>query len=137
VGGHDPVSTGAWRAGVSGVVDRAASGKSAVPISGTFTNLDFHEEAGDLLGLEIKIVPVAGGYQAVVLESVGEPQPLIVVDLSVEGTKIAFDVRGDEGDVAWTFSGTVSARSLSGTIRRGSNATEEVVLSRRCGYWDR
>jgi hypothetical protein len=118
-------------------VAAAASKRPTVQTAGTYTNLHFIEEAGDLLGLEIKIVPVAGGYQAAVLRSEGEPQPMVVVDLRVQGTSVAFDVRGEDGLVEWTFAGTVTARSLSGTISHARGAKEQVVLPRRCGYWDR
>lgn len=108
-----------------------------VKVTGTYSNLEYNEEGGDLLGIEIKIVPVAGGrLQAAVLVSEGEPAPLVLVDVRVSGRSISFKIPANIDD-AWTFQGTISAKALKGTITYSSGTKEEVTLPRRCGYWDR
>ena len=105
-------------------------------IAGTYTNLALHDETGDLVGTEIKIVPVVGGrYQAAVIVSVGEVQPLRVADVQVTGQSVSFVVREDNG-TSWSFRGTVSAESLKGTITHSEGGRENVTLRRHRSYWD-
>lgn len=114
--------------------------QSAVRVSGTYSNLAFNEEGGDLLGMEIKIVPASNDrFQAAILVSEGAPAPMVLVDLHVSGRAISFTVpaRNREIDDQWSFKGTISAKALKGTITHGSGAKEQVTLPRRCGYWDR
>jgi hypothetical protein len=33
--------------------------RHAVQVAGTYSTLEFHDEGGDLLGIEVKIVPIA------------------------------------------------------------------------------
>jgi hypothetical protein len=111
--------------------------KAPVRIAGTYTDLQYNAEGGDLLGMEIKIVPVVGDrMQAVVLVSEGEPAPLVIVDVHVKDHAISFAVP-ENVDQAWSFNGTVTATSLTGTITYASGIRRKVTLPRRCGYWDR
>lgn len=112
----------------------ACAQQTAVRVPGTYSNLEFNEEGGDLLGIEIKIVPVDNHFQGAVLISEGEPQPMILVTVNVRGSSVDFDVPGRDG---WKFSGRLTSKSLSGTITHVSGGLEKVVLLRRCGYWDR
>ncbi len=108
-----------------------------VQVAGTYSNLTYNEEGDDLLGFEVKIVPIVGErYQAAVLVSQGEPQPLRLADVHVSGPSISFEVREDDG-TSWSFRGTVSAQALKGTIAHSSGGREVVTLKRQCGYWDR
>jgi hypothetical protein len=112
----------------------ACAQQPAVRVPGTYSNLELNEEAGDLLGIEIKIVPVNNRFQGAVLITEGEPEAMVLVTVNVRGSAVTFDVPGKEG---WTFSGRITPRALSGTITHVSGGTEKVVLLRRCGYWDR
>jgi hypothetical protein len=116
---------------------KRGSNSKAVPvkIAGTYTNVHYIEEAGDLLGMEIKIIPLGERYQAAVFVCEGSVGPMRVVDLRVRGTTIAFDVRESE-DAAWSFAGTVSAKSLKGIVTHSLGGRESVTLQRKCGYWD-
>ena len=109
---------------------------SSVRVSGTFSSLEYNDEGDDLLGMEVKIVPVVHGYQAAVFVSEGEPQALHVVEVLVSGRSVSFKVREDDGS-SWAFQGTVSAQSLKGTITHSLGGHKTVTLPRRCGYWDR
>jgi hypothetical protein len=114
------------------------AGSGSVKVTGTYSNLQYNEEGGDLLGMEIKIVPVTGErLQAVVLVSDGAPAPMVLVDVHVSGRSITFKVPRNEFDDAWSFHGSISAKGLTGIITHGSGAKEQVTLPRRCGYWDR
>jgi hypothetical protein len=121
--------------GIATAAHAAGRSSSTVRIPGTYSNLRYNEDSGDLLGIEIKIVPVAGErLQAVVLASEGEPAPLVVVDVQRNGNTLSFRVPGDE---SWSFRGTVSAKALKGTITYGTGTRTPVTLLRGCGYWDR
>jgi hypothetical protein len=107
-----------------------------VQIPGTYSDLKYDSESGDLIGLEITIVPIAGErLQAVILSSEGEPSPLLVVEVHVKEHTISFDVAPNDGE-RWSFRGTVAAKSLKGTIDYHGGTKRAVTLVRRCGYWD-
>ena len=107
-----------------------------VRVTGTYSNLEYNEEAGDLVGVEVKIVPVSGGrLQPAVLVSEGEPAPMFLVDVRVSGSTVTFTVPG--GEEGRTFQGSISAKGLKGTITYASGVKQVVTLPRRCGYWDR
>ena len=114
----------------------AKSGVRPIQVPGTYSNLQYNEEGGDLLGIEIKVVPVVGGrMQAAVLVSEGEPAPLVIADVHVSDNAISFKVPENVNE-SWTFRGVVRLGSLRGTITYASGRKEEVTLQRRCGYWD-
>jgi hypothetical protein len=121
---------------VLATVAAAGEKKPVVRVAGTYTNLEYHEESGDLVGVEVKIVPVDDGFQAAVLVSEGAPQPLVVVTVSAKGGAVRFDVPGQNG-TSWSFIGTIGAKALTGTITYESGYRQKIVLQRRCGYWDR
>jgi hypothetical protein len=109
-----------------------------VQVSGTYTDIEFNEEGGDLLGMEVKIVPIGGRYQAAVLVSEGSPRPMVLVDVTVAAQEVRFHMPQSrrETDDSWSFRGTVSAGALDGIITYASGVKEHVRLARRCGYWD-
>lgn len=118
----------------------AAANAGAVRVTGTFSNLHYNNEGDDLLGMEVKIVPVSEGrYQAAILVSDGAPAPMVLADLHVSGRTVTFTVHvtSDGDDDSWNFAGTFSEKALVGTITHASGGTEKVTLPRRCGYWDR
>jgi hypothetical protein len=107
-----------------------------VKIAGTYTNVYYNEEAGDLLGMEIKIIPPSEEeHQAVVFVCEGSIGPMRLADVRVRGTNVSFEVR-ESDEASWSFVGTVSAKSLKGTITHSSGGRQTVTLQRRCGYWD-
>jgi hypothetical protein len=110
-----------------------------VEVAGTYSNLEFNDEGGDLLGIEVKIVPLGDRYQAAVLVSEGAPSPMVLVDVTVTAQEVRFRVprRDQERDDSWNFRGTVTASALNGVIIHASGVKENVKLPRRCGYWDR
>jgi hypothetical protein len=107
-----------------------------VTVAGTYSSLAYHEEAGDLVGMEIKIIPLDGGFQGAVLLSEGEPRAMVLVSVAVQGTDVRFQMSG-EGLPEWSFVGRVTPTQLVGKISYAEGGVEDVVLSRQCGYWDR
>lgn len=103
-----------------------------VRITGTFTNLSYNIESGDLLGTEILIVPGQGGFVAFVqLAEGGEPFSALVPP-KVEGPRIEFTMPEHGSYAGLKFSGAVSTTELVG---RWSSGQRE-VMKRGVSYWD-
>jgi hypothetical protein len=101
---------------------------------GTFSSLRFNSESGDVLGYEVRIVPVGETFQAVVQVAEGEPGPLHVVAVSIKDGQITFDVPF-ASDIVGRFVGKVTKTGLVGRISL-PNASETVQLKRSRSYWD-
>ena len=67
----------------------AACASGALPITGTFSDLRYVEESGDLVGTEIRIAAAGDGYQAVVQFAEGSPGELTIAN-------VTFAPAGDE-----------------------------------------
>lgn len=115
------------------------SGASAVPpgkdVVGTYTNLKFNQEGGDLLGVELRIVRTKKGYQGVLQFAEGGPEELILVDVQVEGKRIKFVIPDDNSN-AGSFSGVIENGALTGHFQYKSGGDEDVVLKKGKSYWD-
>jgi hypothetical protein len=97
-------------------------------ISGIFTSLKYHEEAGDLLGYEILIVPTGNEWSAVVQVAQGELGVPFVVPVTVKGQTISFPIPDEFG--GGSFNGKISSKSLKGTF-----GNDTVNLRRGKSYW--
>jgi len=107
-----------------------------VQVSGTYSNLQYNEQSGDLNGIEIKITPLVGNrMQAVVLLSTGEPSAFFLATVIHEGNAIRVEGRQGEGRT-WTLTGHVMPEELTGTVKEGKAPERHVRLPRRCSYWD-
>ena len=104
-------------------------------IAGTYSNLHYIEESGDLLGEEIKIVPGWPEYQGAFQAAQGGPEKLVIVDIKVDGAKIRFTIP-DSSSYAGEFTGEVENAVLKGQFRFKSGVLEKVELPRGKGYWD-
>lgn len=115
---------------------QALRAQDAPRITGTYTNMSYIEEAGDVVGEELKIVVVQGGcYQGALQFAEGEPEGLLVVNIEVKGNAISFAVPA--GDThAGRFSGTVSGGALHGEFRFERGGVEKVTLKKGKSYWD-
>ena len=115
----------------------SAAQDTAVHITGMYSNLYYNEEGGDLLGVELFIFRSKDGYQVLVQMAEGELPTASLVPLDVDGPNIRFTLPGG-GDSGMTFSGTVSAKGISGHWGNGqlsSTGTKDEVLKRGKSYW--
>lgn len=114
-------------------------GQTAKPrtprITGTYTNMYYNRESGDVLGEEIKIVVAEDGYQGVLQFAEGVPLDLIVVDVKAVGNKIGFSIP-DSSVHAGEFNGAIEEGVLKGEFRFKSGGVEQVRLPRGKSYWD-
>jgi hypothetical protein len=106
-----------------------------IRLTGTYTNMYFHREAGDLLGEEIKIVKTRQGYQGALQFSEGEPGDLIIVNIRIDGKNVNFQIPNDSS-YAGQFSGTIENGILKGKFLFKTGGMEDVELKKGKGYWD-
>ncbi|MES9996532.1 hypothetical protein [Desulfovibrio aminophilus] len=109
--------------------------------TGTFSNMYYNLEAGDLLGEEIKIVvgarrekesyPLIGIFQM----AVGAPFDPVLVDVRCEKNEIEF-VLPKSKIGAGVFRGRVSDKGIHGTLTHSPEVKREIDLPRRASYWD-
>jgi hypothetical protein len=107
-----------------------------IGITGTFSNLHYNSEGGDLLGMEVLIVPAQGdrvGFVAFVQLAEGDAPRSALVPLKVNGTKVEFTLPADGALPEIHFSGVVSKEHLVGTW---SPSGEQEVLKHGVSYWD-
>ena len=105
-------------------------------ITGTFTNLIYNTESGDLLGTEVLIVPAQGdhgGFVAFVQLAEGGGPYSALVPLKVEGSRIEFTMPPHGSYAGLQFSGLVSTTELVGKWSSG----QREVMKRGVSYWDR
>ncbi len=110
----------------------------AVPdlrIAGTYSSLAYHEEGGDLLGYEVRIIPTNKGLRAVVQIAEGGAGEVNVVQVVQTGETLAFNIPLAD-DAPARFEGKVTARGLEGTVTFPSGASERLILRRSVSYWD-
>jgi hypothetical protein len=106
--------------------------------TGTFSNLEYHQEGGDLLGVEIKIVHTKKGYQGALQISEGGPSQLMVVDVIFEKDTVKFEIPN-----AYTlygggvFEGKIDSKGIKGRFRFKGKAGDQESLVRGRSYWDK
>ena len=125
--------------GASGVVISGGTSAQSKPrVTGTFSNLVYTAEGGDLLGVEIKIVPTRRGFQGALQIAEGGPSEIMVVDVRVQGEQLEFTIPESYRPYGGgSFKGKVNANGIVGRFVFNGNAQEEARLVRRPGYWDR
>jgi len=104
--------------------------------TGTYTNLYFNEEGGDLLGEELKIVVTGKGYQGILQIAEGGGGELAIVDIVFDKNTIKFTIPESSSD-AGTFDGTITKKSIKGKLRFKSGGEKTVTLKKGQSYWDR
>ncbi len=102
---------------------------------GTFSNLRYIEEGGDVLGVEITILPQYETAYAIVQCAEGAPTAPVLVPIELKGNHFHFVLRtgrsGSDGD----FSGTISQRGM--TLHSTSEVCAGGFIPRRSSYWSR
>lgn len=104
--------------------------------TGTYTNMYYNKQGGDVLGEELKIVMTQGGrYQGALQFAEGEPEDLMVVDIELKGGTISFSVP-DVDRHAGHFSGTIDTGVIRGQFKFKRGGIENVTLKKAKSYWD-
>jgi len=114
-----------------------AFGKENIKITGTYSDLYYNEEGGDLLGCEIRIVAAKDGYEGTFQMSEGGPDSLLLIKpITVEGDKIKFKIP-DESLYAGEFAGNITKNKLEGILTLKSGNPIKLNLKRGKSYWDK
>jgi hypothetical protein len=106
-----------------------------VRVTGTYTNMYYNAEGGDVIGDEIKIVYTRNGYQGVVQFAEGEPEELVIVGVEVVGARVSFSVP-DSSPYAGKFTGIIEKDILRGEFKFKNGGADKVELKRGKSYWD-
>ena len=112
-----------------GFAGAAAAPQSHARVTGIYSNLQYNAEAGDLLGMELLIIPATSGYVACVQVAEGGAPFVAVVPISISGTQVQFILPPSYGGQHIT--GSFSGGKLVLHWPKG----QQEVLSRGKSYW--
>lgn len=100
-----------------------------VSVTGVYSNLAYHEDSGDLMGIEVHVLYSYSGYFAVVQCGGGDPA---IVSAEVEAETIAFslDEDGKDNCSLKKYEGHILEEGLN--LKSGS---ENLLLPRQESYW--
>ena len=108
---------------------------------GIYSSLEYHEESGDLVGVEIYVIPAGAGYWVVFQESQGEPAAPVLAPAEVGGDVITFDLPDTGSGYAGRFTGKfLEDGQLVGGFNNSTIApdgSELFSLRYGPGYWQR
>ena len=98
-------------------------------VTGIYSDLHYNSEAGDLLSMELLIVPSKAGYVACVQIAEGGAPFVAVVPISVSGAQVKFTMPASYGGqhITGSFAGTK-------LVLRWPKGQQEVLL-RGESYW--
>ncbi len=103
-------------------------------VTGTYSDMHYIQQSGDVLGTELKIVFTGSMFQGALQIAQGPPGELIMVN--VESKDLIQFTMPDDCEYPGNFSGTVSKGWLRGKFQYKNGFTETVALRRGKSYWD-
>jgi hypothetical protein len=109
--------------------------QNALRLTGTYSDMYYNVQGGDVLGTEIRIVNTRKGFQGVIQFSEGAPEELVVVDIQIKNNAVSFVVP-EPSPYAGEFTGTISDGILRGEFRYKSGGSSKVELKKGKSYWD-
>lgn len=105
-------------------------------ITGTYSDMCYNAEGGDVLGMELSIVGSREGYFVVFQASEGEPSVPVVVKVIVKDQEVEFSI--PEATIfSGTFKGKVDNAGLRGNIEGYSGYASKLFLKRQASYWQK
>lgn len=111
------------------------------PAFGTFSNLHYVEEAGDVLGIEITIIPQYKTAYAIFQCAEGAPTDPVFVPVSIKDNHVQFTIRSGDRSCDGVFTGTITSQGMKLTARSETAGQEAYngggFLPRRASYWSR
>lgn len=101
-------------------------------VSGIYSDLYYNSEGGDLLGMELLVIPCdPSGYRAFIQIAEGGPPYAAIVPLLVDGSRVEFTLPAGSAYSEVHFVGTLSSTKL---VLHSPQGKEE-VLKRGKSYW--
>ena len=104
-------------------------------LTGTYSDMYYNAQGGDVLGTEIRIANTRKGFQGVIQFSEGTPEELVVVDIQIKNDAVSFVVP-EPSPYAGEFTGSIRAGVLKGEFRYKSGGSNKVELKKGKSYWD-
>ncbi len=114
---------------------KAGEARSVPRLTGTYSDMYYNAQGGDVLGTEIRIANTRKGFQGVIQFSEGTPEELIVVDIQIKNNAVSFVVP-EPSPYAGQFTGTINDGILRGEFRYKSGGSNKVELKKGKSYWD-
>jgi hypothetical protein len=108
---------------------------SDIQYTGTFSSIEYNQEGGDLLGVEIRIVYTRNGYQSTLQIAEGGVSELIIVKPLIENNRIKFTIHEPklyEG----VFIGIINSKKIKGVLKYKDGGELEINIPRKKSYWD-
>jgi hypothetical protein len=117
--------------------NQAKTGKARTTprLTGTYSDMYYNSQGGDVLGTEIKIVNTRKGLQGALQFSEGAPEELIIVNIEVKNGAVSFVVP-ESSPYAGEFTGTIMNGTLRGEFHYKSGGSNKVELKKDKSYWD-
>jgi hypothetical protein len=115
----------------------AFAAPSSVKVTGFFSDMTLNAETGDVLGIEIHVVPTAKGFMTVFQSSEGEPAVPVVVPTKIDGDTIELTIPAGTAN-AGRFVGRISSEGITGSFvgeQLGPNGRKIIHLKRGKSYW--
>jgi hypothetical protein len=112
-----------------GVAEPALAHEPHLRITGIYSNLHYNDEGGDLLGMELLIIPAKSGYVACVQVAEGGAPFVAVVPIAVSGAQVQFILPASYGGQHIT--GSFTGAKLVLHWQKG----QQEVLIRGKSYW--
>ena len=113
----------------------SASAADKIKYTGTFSSLEYNEEGGDLLGVELRIVYTDKGYQGMLQIAEGNISTVMIVSPKFTGEKITFLIDSSETYKS-TFEGVIDNEKIVGKIKFYTGGEMQLRLPRKKSYWD-
>jgi hypothetical protein len=107
-----------------------------IKITGTYSDMCYNQEGGDILGMEITIVGSREGHFSVFQASEGEPSIPVVVRVIVKDQEVEMTIP-ESTIFSGTFKGKVTSNGLRGSIEGYSGYASKLFLKRQASYWQR
>lgn len=112
------------------------SSSKEIKYTGTFSSLRYHDESGDLLGAELRIVYTRLGYQGVLQIAEGGAGELILIpSLTFNNEKMSFKI-SEPGKYRGVFEGTITQEGIVGVFNYVTGGVLRLDLKRKPSYWD-
>ncbi len=104
-------------------------------VFGTFSDLRYLDEPGDVLGSEITIIPQYHSSYAIFQCAEGAPTDPVFVPVQIKGNRVTFQIEKDH-PCSGTYTGVISIRGMTLSVR-DSASVGNGFLPRRKSYWAR
>jgi hypothetical protein len=102
---------------------------------GTFSNLHYIAQTGDVVGTEITIIPQHKTAYAIFQCSEGMPDDPVLVPVSINGNQIQFTVRSQDKSCDGVFTGAITPKGLKLLPQSQKPSEGGELLLRRASYW--